>query len=257
MKDFLIKEITDDLEQELLDIGFDKTYIQKAKNKFEYKTLKIYDLTVPQANILKQTALSFGADCAVHREVITGNIEKSDCILGGSFSQLEKISQKLEFQPFKLKLLAKNIMENLKNELKPLILKNKSFDFSKKYIVGVLNLTKNSFSDGGDFFEFKNAKKHLLQMIEEGADIIEIGAESTKPFSKGVSPTLQLEKLIPILEVAKNLDIPISVDTRHSKVAEECIKYGADLINDVSGFDFDPKIAKIIAKYNVPIIIQH
>ena len=105
MQKFVLKElITKDIESELEKIGFDIAYRAKASDKFRYKTLKIFDLTLPQANILKQTALSFGADCGVHREVLTNKIEKTDVILGGSFSQLKKISEKLKSQPFSLKL---------------------------------------------------------------------------------------------------------------------------------------------------------
>ena len=104
MNDFVIKTLTtDDIELELEKIGFDIAYRAKASDKFKYKTFKVFDLTLPQANILKQTALSFGADCGVHREVLTNKIDKTDVILGGSFSQLKKISDKLKLQPFSLK----------------------------------------------------------------------------------------------------------------------------------------------------------
>ena len=117
-------------------------------------------------------------------------------------------------------------------------------------------MTDNSFSDGGMYNDFEKAKKHLLEMIDEGADIIDIGAESTKPYSQPVDPEVQLKKLLPIIDFAKG-KITISIDTRSSIVAEECIKAGADIINDVSGFDYDEKMPDVIAKYNVPVIIQH
>ena len=104
MHDFLLKELHNtDLEQELKFIGFDKCYTYKGKNKFIYKNFKIFNLTCAQANIIKQTALSVGADCGTHREVITGKIDSSCVILGGSISQLVKIAKKLEHQPFGLK----------------------------------------------------------------------------------------------------------------------------------------------------------
>ena len=110
MKDFVVKTlVANNIESELKKVGFDIAYRAKASDKFRYKTLKIFDLTLPQANILKQTALSFGADCGVHREVLTNKIEKTDVILGGSFSQLKKISDKLKSQPFSLKILAEKI----------------------------------------------------------------------------------------------------------------------------------------------------
>lgn len=259
MNDFILKNINGFLEDELDIIGFDKTYLNKAVEKFKYKNIKIYSLSIPQANILKQTAISVGADCAVHRETITCKIDKTDCILGGSFSQLRKIAQKLKKQPFKLSKLADLIEQNLDFKLNPIKIKKTVFDFKKPYIVGVLNLTKDSFSDGGEFLEFDNAKNHLLQLIEDGADIIDIGAESTKPFSEPISAEAQLEKLLPILKFIKenNIKTPISIDTRNSEVAKKCIEAGADIINDVSGLEFDAKMAETAAKLNVPVIIQH
>lgn len=259
MSDFILKNVEGLVEHELESIGFDKSYLLKAVEKFEYKNIKIFALSIPQANILKQTALSVGADCAVHRETITCKVEITDCVLGGSYSQLRKIAQKLKKQPFKLSKLADLIEQNLDFKLKPIEIKGKVFDFTKPYIVGVLNLTPDSFSDGGEFLDVEAAKKHFLQMIEDGADIIDIGAESTKPFSTPVSSDVQLERLLPILEFIESSGIqtPISIDTRSAEVAQKCVEAGADIINDVSGLEFDAKMAEIIAKSGVPVIIQH
>lgn len=254
MHDFILREIKDtDIEKEINAIGFDKSYSHKAKEKFEYKNIKIYSLTPAMANILKQTALSVGCDCATHREVITGKIENSNCILGGSVSQIKKIAEKLKFQPFGLKELGKK----LENSCPPLAGGPKSM-ISRRgtKLVGILNLTTNSSSDGGMYNDFEKAKEHLLELISDGADIIDIGAESTKPYSSPVSPKEQLEKLLPIIDFAKN-KTTISIDTRSAIVAEECINAGANIINDVSGFDYDEKMVDVIAKHNIPIIIQH
>ena len=248
MHDFVLKEIvTDDLEKELSSVGFDKSYIKKARGKFVYKNIKIFDLTPAQANILKQTALSVGADCATHRETITAKVEKTDCILGGSLSQIEKIAGKLACQPFGLKKLGEMLLQ----------MHEKDLDGCK--IVGILNLTTNSFSDGGEFYEFDKAIEHLNEMINDGADVVDIGAESTKPYSEPVSAAEQLAKLVPLLEHIKenNVKIPVSIDTRSAKVAQKCLELGAEIINDVSGFDYDEKMPDIIAKYNAKVIIQH
>lgn len=246
MHDFILRELQNiNTEQELNRIGFDKSYLKKAVDKFEYKNIKIYSLTPAQANILKQTAISVGAECATNREVITGKIEKSACILGGSISEIKKIGEKLKFQPFGLKELGEKLIEY---SVRPKNLNCK--------IVGILNLTNNSFSDGGMYNDFESAKNHLLEMIEDGADIIDIGAESTKPYSQPVRAEEQLKKLLPIVDFAKD-KITLSVDTRSAIVAQECIDAGAKIINDVSGFDYDGKMPDVIAKYNVPVIIQH
>lgn len=259
MNDFILKDVNNGLENELEQIGFDKTYLHTAVDKFQYKNIKIFNLTIPQAIILKQTAISVGADCATHRETITSKVEKTDCILGGSFSQLKKIAKKIKKQPFKLAKLADLIETRLEFKLAPIKIKQDILDFKRPYIVGVLNLTKNSFSDGGEFFEFDDAVKHLQEMIDDGADVIELGAESTKPFSTPISDEDQLDKLLPILSfINKNgIQIPLSIDTRSSNVAKKCIEAGADIINDVSGFEFDTNMLKTIAELNVPIIIQH
>ncbi len=254
MQDFILRGLKNaNVETELNRIGFDKSYIGHAAEKYGYKNVKIYNLSPAQANILKQTALSVGCDCATHREVITGNVEKSDCILGGSVSEIKKVAEKLQFQPFGLKELG----ENLKISCPPLEGGPKS-SISRRgtKLVGILNITNNSFSDGGLYNNFEKAKGHLLEMINDGADIIDIGAESTKPYSSAVPAKEQLEKLLPIVDFAKDKTI-ISIDTRSAKVAEECIKTGAHIINDVSGLDYDEKMADVIAKYNVPVIIQH
>ena len=248
MHDFVLKEIvTDDLGKELSSVGFDKSYIKKARGKFVYKNIKIFDLTPAQANILKQTALSVGADCATHRETITAKVEKTDCILGGSLSQIEKIAGKLACQPFGLKKLGEMLLQ----------MHEKDLDGCK--IVGILNLTTNSFSDGGEFYEFDKAIEHLNEMINDGADVVDIGAESTKPYSEPVSAAEQLAKLVPLLEYIKENDIkiPVSIDTRSSAVARKCLELGADIINDVSGFDYDEKMPEVIAEFNAKVIIQH
>lgn len=254
MHDFVLREIKKtNIENELKKIGFDKSYTHKAKEKFEYKNIKIYSLKPAMANIIKQTSLSVGCDCATHREVITGKIENSDCILGGSVSQIKKVAEKLKFQPFGLKKLG----EELEKLCPPLAGGPKSvISRSGTQLVGILNLTPNSSSDGGMYNDFDRAKEHLLELINDGADIVDIGAESTKPYSKAVPAKEQLEKLLPIIDFAKG-KIPLSIDTRSSEVAEECLNAGANIINDVSGFDYDEKMADIIAKYNVPVIIQH
>lgn len=247
MHDFLVKDIkTDNIKPEIDYIGFDKSYSSKICDKFNYRNIKIYDLTPAQANIVKQTALTVGADCATHREVITGKIEKSDCILGGSVSQIKKIADKLKYQPFGLKKLGEKLTADFSKN-------------SKTKIMGILNITENSFSDGGEYLETTKAFEHLKEMVNDGADIIDIGAESTKPYSEPVPDTVQLERILPVLELVKKekIKIPISIDTRSAVVAEKAIRAGACIVNDVSGMTYDWCMADVVAKHNVYVILQH
>ncbi len=249
MHNFILRELkTEDILTELNEIGFDKSYAPRACDKYSYKNIKIFDLSVAQANILKQTALSVGADCATNRDVVTGRAEKSDCILGGSVAQLSKIAVQLGLQPFGLRNLGREIESFLSIE-----------DVPGTKIMGILNLTHNSFSDGGEYENFEQAATHLIKLVEDGADIVDIGAESTKPFAEAVSVDEQLSKLLPVLDFARenNIEVPISIDTRSSEVARRCLEAGATAINDVSGLDYDSEMVSVIADFDCPVVIQH
>jgi len=125
-------------------------------------------------------------------------------------------------------------------------------------LMGVLNVTPDSFSDGGDFFDAKRAVEHALAMKRDGADIIDIGAESTRPGSNKIPAAEELRRLLPVLQALRGkLKIPISVDTRKSKVAEIAIGAGADIINDISGLRHDPELARVAAKHGAALVLMH
>ncbi|MDD3012580.1 MAG: dihydropteroate synthase [Candidatus Gastranaerophilales bacterium] len=258
---FYIRKITDNnAEQVIKDIGFDKNYINKAILKYNYILLKIHNLTCPQASILKQLALSVGADVAVHREVITCKTDKTDVLLECTHSQLKILCEKLKFQPFKLSKLSSLLLDQIIKKPASMKIRDTVFDWNKKtYIMGILNITPDSFSDGGKFIDPDNALKQAEKLIEDGADIIDIGGESTRPFSMEVSPEEEIERVIPVIKKIRELNssIPISIDTRHAIVAKQAIENGADIINDVSGLKWDLEMGKVAAEFNVPVIIMH
>lgn len=257
-ENFLIKKISENtIEQELNSIGFDSIYLNVAKNKYQSNLLKIYNLTPVQATILKQTALSCGTDCAVHKEILTHKVEFTDAILFATNMQLKEIVKKLYAQPFNLKTLAQNL-EAIQN-ISPVSLKIREtkFNWNKTYIMGILNCTPNSFSDGGEFLEQEKAIPRFVDLIEQGADIVDIGAESTAPFSVKINPEEEILRLENILSKCRKLypNIPISVDTRNSITAEMALEKGADIINDVSGFFNDAKMPEIVAKHKAYCIL--
>ncbi len=132
------------------------------------------------------------------------------------------------------------------------------FDYSRTYVIGILNVTSDSFSDGGMFAQPDIAVRHALDMISHGADIIDIGGESTRPGADPLSYDREVERVIPVIKRLRGeTDTPISIDTYKSSVAEAAIEAGADLVNDISGLRFDPKMARTIADHNVPVIIMH
>lgn len=133
------------------------------------------------------------------------------------------------------------------------------FDFDKKtYIMGILNVTPDSFSDGGKFYSVEDAVSHAIEMVQDGAGIIDVGGESTRPGHKPVSIEEELRRVIPVIqEVSKRVDAPISIDTFKARTAAEAIEAGAHIINDVWGAKQDPEIADVAAEKKVPIILMH
>jgi len=140
-----------------------------------------------------------------------------------------------------------------------MIIGNKEFKIGERtYIMGILNFTPDSFSDGGKFDNIDAAVEHVKKMIDDGADIIDIGGESTRPNHKPVEEAEEISRVIPIIKaIREKFNIPISIDTYKAKVAEKALEAGANLINDVWGFKKEKDIAKIAAKYNVPCCLMH
>jgi len=136
---------------------------------------------------------------------------------------------------------------------------SKKIDLEKKVaVMGILNLTPDSFYDGGRYRTEKEILKRVEQMIEEGADIIDIGGESTRPGSDRVSVEEELRRTIPYLRKIRDLfDIPLSIDTYKAKVAKEAIEAGAEMVNDISGLRFDPEMAEVISSKNASVVLMH
>jgi dihydropteroate synthase len=129
---------------------------------------------------------------------------------------------------------------------------------SRTHLMGVLNVTPDSFSDGDRFFELEEAVEQGLKLAEEGADIIDVGGESTRPGSEPVAIEEELRRVIPVIEeLAKRIKTPVSIDTYKSRVAKEALDSGASMVNDITGLRFDPEIKKVVAKYDVPVVLMH
>ena len=137
--------------------------------------------------------------------------------------------------------------------------RNYAFDLSQRtHIIGILNVTPDSFSDGGQFFDTQKAIEHGLAMARDGADIIDIGGESTRPYSEAVSTGEEMDRVIPVIQaLAKEIKIPISIDTLKAEVAHEALRFGASMINDVSALRRDPELISVAAKAGVPVILMH
>ena len=128
----------------------------------------------------------------------------------------------------------------------------------KTFIMGILNLTPDSFSDGGKFNQIDSALAHAEEMIANGADIIDVGGESTRPGAEYVDSAEEIKRVVPIIgKLSNKINVPISIDTYKADVAEQAILAGATIINDVWGAKADPNMAAVAAKYNVPIVLMH
>ncbi|BAL80545.1 dihydropteroate synthase [Caldisericum exile] len=249
-------------ECELEKVKVDSLVHNLFKEKSELILFKIYDLDARGANILKQEFLSAGGDVALSRDVASFRVEKSDAILIGTKKVYRKVLEKLAFMPyFGLRDVRVSLEKYLESTPLPIFeIRGRQFDFnSEKLIMGILNVTPDSFSDGGKFLNIDDALKHAEQMVKEGADIIDVGGESTRPYSESVPLDEELRRVIPVIVAIRKefQTIPISIDTYKSKVAEEAINAGADIINDISGLRFDPLMIDVAKRYNVPVVIMH
>jgi len=134
-----------------------------------------------------------------------------------------------------------------------------SLDLGRRtHVMGVLNVTPDSFSDGGRFFERDRAVEQGIAMVRQGADILDVGGESTRPYSERISAGEELDRVIPVIEALRNeVDVPISIDTLKAEVAREALRSGAAVVNDISALRYDPAMAGVAAEAGVPVILMH
>ena len=251
-------------KEHIQSVGSDLRGIKLMAPKGVLRALKLYEISVPAASIIKQEMLAVGGDAALNRGVINNTVEKTDVLLMGTLKQYEQVIHKLRMQPFGLPQLAEDIKVALSNKEyrapRELRCRDKSLIIGERTLVmGILNLTPDSFSDGGSFNQIDKAVKHAYQLIEDGADILDIGAESTRPQADPVDAAEEIARLKPVLKkLVKEIPVPISVDTYKSQVAKEVLELGAQIINDVWGFKKDREIANVCARYpDVPVILMH
>ncbi|MFA5321665.1 MAG: dihydropteroate synthase [Smithella sp.] len=214
------------------------------------------------ANIIKQEMLSLGGDAAVARGSVACSIPESDVLIMGTLKQVLSLAAKIEKQPFGLNVIARDILETLKNiNRNEFVLKTSRRKIvlgGKTLIMGILNVTPDSFSDGGVFDSVDQAIEYGWRMAEEGADIIDVGGESTRPGSASVPVNVELKRVVPVIEgLVKKIKIPISIDTKKARVAQKAVDAGAEIINDVSGLNGDRKMAQTVAEKRAALVLMH
>jgi dihydropteroate synthase len=238
-------------------LGCEPEGIKRMVPKSIGLVIKLEGVRTPAALILKEEMLSKGGDAAIHRDCITGKVDRSDVLLMGSELVFSRVTAALHAQPFSLPAIADEIRNAMKNyHGKPAVPKLPAIG-ERTLIMGILNVTPDSFSNGGQFQDAESAIQHGTQMAEDGADIIDIGGESSRPGSKPVSADEEQSRVIPVIEsLAKQVEIPISVDSYKPEVARAALDAGAGIINDITGLA-DERMRSLAAEKKAPTIIMH
>lgn len=248
-------------QKELERIGVDPAGISLMLPKLEQHALLVPQLRPAAANILKQEMLSLGGDAAVARGTVACSVPGTDVLLIGTRKQLLTLCNKLAGQPFGLKTLASDLTLFLTTVQQPPTIwqtSGRQLSLERPLIMGILNVTPDSFSDGGCYATIEKAVERALQLEAEGADLLDIGGESTRPGAPLISAGQERTRVLPVIEaLANRLTIPISVDTWKSSVADACLAAGAEIINDISGLHFDPALAEVVARHQAGLVVMH
>jgi dihydropteroate synthase len=261
----------DSLIQLMREIKVDPYGIEIMLPKAINYVIRLNSLPSIQANILKQEMLSLGGDVAVTRGALTGKAKNTDCLLIGSLCQYRRLCDKLKCQPFGLRMISGDLSAIIANYERDSF----KLDFGRSrltlkkgrtFIWGIVNLTPDSFSGDGLYKSQKPKTKspnidyiidYIWRMAEDGADAIDIGGESTRPAAKPVPLKEELARVIPVVKkIAKEIKLPVSVDTYKPEVAAAAIDCGASVINDISGLS-DPRMIKVAAKKKCGVVIMH
>ncbi|MBW2672443.1 MAG: dihydropteroate synthase [Deltaproteobacteria bacterium] len=230
--------------------------------KMETVNLLLEGIECRVANILKQEMLSIGGDVAVARESVACTIDRTDALLIGTLKQMKRLADKLAPQPFGLKGISDDIRRILANITRDtFVLRTPKREIAvgeKTLIMGIVNITPDSFSDGGMFGGVEEAAAYALKMEEAGADIIDIGGESSRPGSEAVSADEEMARVLPLIERLDGLlTIPISIDTTKAAVAHRALGAGAEMVNDISAMSFDERMPGVVADHRVPAVLMH
>jgi dihydropteroate synthase len=242
-------------------IGVDPYGIEAMAPKVSALNILIPALPCKVANILKQEMLSLGADAAVARGSVACSIDKTDVLIMGTQKQIKALTGKIDRQPFGLHEIAQDIRDliiDITQDCYTWKTSRRQISLGRKTLVmGILNVTPDSFSDGKLYFDRQRAIDHGLKMVDEGADLLDIGGESTRPGSKPVTARQEIARVIPVLEgLSGKIKIPISIDTTKAHVAQAALAAGAEIVNDISALG-DKKMVAFIKQSGAALILMH
>ena len=251
-------ENLEDAKKIIINSNCDECVYDKFSKKIISEPFIVENIDNRAANILKQEAISCGADVSVSKEVSLFKKGKSTAVICANKNQIEKISLKIKEQPFGLKDLSKKIIEINSTQLKQIVCSTKKISLKNKPLVmGIINLSPDSFFKNG--IEDETLACEVAQEMQNyGADIIDVGAESTRPGSKPVAVKEEVNKIKTFLKIfRKKSSIPVSIDTYKSEVAEVALGEGADIINDIYALRYSKNMAKVISKNKAAVVLMH
>ncbi|MDF9409234.1 dihydropteroate synthase [Pelotomaculum isophthalicicum JI] len=247
----------------LESVGADQAGCRWMAPKMVHRLVMLEGVRPEQANIIKQEMLGKGGEAAVARGVVSCSVDETKVLLMGTLKQYSAFMAKLRLQPYGLPDLADRIGQVITGQAGNL---PGSLDCrgitvrlgEKTLIMGILNVTPDSFSDGGSYLDSGAAVARAKRMVADGADIIDLGGESTRPGHMPVDAEEELARVIPVLkELVKELPVPISIDTSKSAVARLALESGAHMLNDQWALRADPAMAGLAAEYGVPVVLMH
>jgi dihydropteroate synthase len=233
--------------------------IDIMEKKALFRVVRVRGVDVRAANILKQEMLSRGGEVATSREVYELKGGVADCLVMGTLTQFERLLPKLKQQPFGLRRLAAAIETALRDYDDPQPACPPGLDLSgPPLLMGVINVTPDSFSDGGSYVGTDDAVRAALTMVEEGATLIDVGGESTRPGADPLPEEEEIARVLPVVEtLARTLPGRISVDTYKARVAAKALAAGAYMINDISALRMDPEMVAVVKDADCPVILMH
>ncbi len=246
--------------RELARVGADPGGVARMRDKAGFLAVRVRGLRPAAANILKQEMLSLGGEAAVARGAVDCSVERSDALVLGTRKQLKRLAAKLKRQPFGLGRLAV-ALRDLLGPPATRVLRWAGGEVTvggRPLVMGVLNVTPDSFSDGGEHYDRDAALARAEQMIEEGADIVDVGGESSRPGAAPVPEEEELRRVLPVVEhLAPRVPVPLSVDTYKAAVARRAVEAGAAIVNDISGLRMDPNMARTVAESGCTVVVMH
>ncbi|MBN1547345.1 MAG: dihydropteroate synthase [Syntrophaceae bacterium] len=259
----ILSSLSEDQTREVLKaVRVDHYAIDILMPKMRHLNILLKDIECKVANIIKQEMLAVGGDAAVARGTVACSISATDVMLMGTEKQIKQFLIHITAQPFGLKSLSHQLEDQLTNYFakEPVLFTNRrELNLTgRTHIMGIINVTPDSFSDGGQYYSTQSAIDQARKLEAEGADFLDVGGESSRPGSDFVSLQEEMDRVIPVLKgLAGKVKIPISVDTIKSEVAEAAIAEGAEIINDISAMTFDARMASVIAKNKAAVVLMH